>query len=63
MASQVPPKRGEAYSFEVALTSQSDTNVFQTSVTLAAGDVLVSKDGGATSNIRACQQRLALLAF
>jgi len=51
MASQVPPKRGEAYNFEVALTSQSDTNVFQTSVTLAAGDVLVSKDGGATSNI------------
>ena len=51
MASQVPPLRGEAYTFEIALTSQSDTDVFQTSVTLAAGDVLVSKDGGATANI------------
>jgi len=51
MASQVPPKRGEAYNFEVALVDQSDIDVFKTSPTLAAGDVLVSKDGGATSNI------------
>ena len=47
----VPPKKNTAYSFEVALVSQSDTDIFQTSPTLAAGDVTVSKDGGSFSNI------------
>jgi len=51
MASQVPPKRGVAYTFEVALTSQADSDLFQTNVTLAAGDVKVSKDGGAMADI------------
>ena len=51
MASQVPPKRGEAFSFEIGLVSQDDTDIFQTSVTLAAGDVIVYKDGVLDGNI------------
>lgn len=51
MATQVPPLKGAAFSFEVSLTSQADTDIFKTSVTLAAGDVTVSKDGGSFSNI------------
>lgn len=47
----VPPLKNSAFSFEIALDSQADGDVFQTSVTLAAGDVQVSKDGGAFSNI------------
>lgn len=47
----VPPLKNSAFSFETALDSQADGDVFQTSVTLAAGDVQVSKDGGAFSNI------------
>ena len=51
MASQVPPQKGVAYTFYIALVSQSDTDVFKTSVTLAEGDVKVSKDGGSFTNI------------
>ena len=47
----IPPLKNSAFSFETALDSQADGDVFQTSVTLAAGDVTVSKDGGAFSNI------------
>jgi len=43
----VPPVKNEAFTFYVTLTSQADTDVFQTNPTLAAGDVLVSIDGGA----------------
>uniref|UniRef100_A0A6M3KPM4 Uncharacterized protein n=1 Tax=viral metagenome TaxID=1070528 RepID=A0A6M3KPM4_9ZZZZ len=53
MATQVPPKRGVAFSFEVSLGSQTDTDIFQTSVTLAAGDVVVYKDGALDGNIDA----------
>lgn len=45
------PIRGQAYTFEVGLTSQSDTKTFQSNPTLATGDVKVSKDGGATANL------------
>lgn len=51
MASALPPVKGAAFSFEIGLTSQADTNIFKTSVTIAAADVLVSKDGGATAQI------------
>jgi hypothetical protein len=50
LASSVPAKKNTAYSFEVALPSQAGA-VFQANPTLAAGDVVVSKDGGAFSNI------------
>ena len=51
MASSFVPVRAAAYSFEVALSSRADTKVFQASPTLAAGDVQISKDGGAFVNI------------
>ena len=47
------PKKGTAYTFYISLTDQGDTDVFQTTVTLAAGDVTVSLDGGAFGNITA----------
>ena len=47
----LPPKKNTAYSFEVSLVSQADTDIFKTTATLAAGDVLVSKDGSTFSNI------------
>ncbi len=51
MASALPPVKGVAFSFEIGLTSQADTNIFKTGVTIAAADVLISKDGGATAQI------------
>jgi hypothetical protein len=46
-----PCVAGTAYQFPVFVGSQADTDVFQTSVSLVAGDVQVSKDGGGYSNI------------
>lgn len=51
MASQVPPKKGVAFTFETALVPQTNLKIFKTTPTLAAGDVKVSKDGGSFSNI------------
>ena len=51
MASSLPPVKNAAFTFYVALVSQADTDIFKTSVTLAAGDVKVSKDGGAFANV------------
>ncbi|MCP4536242.1 MAG: hypothetical protein GY832_03775 [Chloroflexi bacterium] len=42
---------GTAYTFAAFVGSQADTNIFQTSVTLAAGDVKLSKDGAAFANL------------
>lgn len=53
MASDIPPVKGTAYTEYIWLLSQADTDLFQTSVTLAAGDVTVSKDGAAFNNIAA----------
>jgi len=49
----VPPKKNVAYTFDTALTSQANRPQFQNTPTLAAGDVQVSKDGGALANIAA----------
>ena len=46
-----PPKRGVAFAFDINLVSQADNNVFQETVTLAAGDIQVSKDGGQYVNL------------
>lgn len=46
-----PPLKGVAYEFYVSLVSQSNTKVFQSNPTLAAGDAKVSKDGGAPANL------------
>ena len=51
MASTVPPKKGIAYTFYVSLTSQADVKLFQAAPTLAAGDVVVIKDGVLDGNI------------
>ena len=51
MLSYAPPKRGEAFVFETALTSQATGTTFKSSPTLAAGDVKVRVDGGTLSNI------------
>jgi hypothetical protein len=59
MTTQVPPKKNTAYSFEVALTSQADTDIFQTSPTLATGDVTVSKDGDSFTNIGTLPSEIA----
>ena len=41
------PKRATAYKFYVGLTDQANTKLLKANPTLAAGDVKVSKDGGA----------------
>lgn len=51
MATMVPPQKNVEYIFYVGLVSQADTKLLQNNPTLAAGDVLVSTDGGATSNL------------
>lgn len=51
MASSLPPIRGVAFSFEMSLVSQADTDTFQDNPTLAAGDVKVVKDGVLDGNI------------
>ena len=51
MATMLPPVKGAAFTFYAALVSTADTDIFKTSPTLAAGDVLVSKDGGDFANI------------
>jgi hypothetical protein len=47
----IPPVKGEAFTFYVTLTSQADTDTFQSNPTLAAGDVKVSIDGGTLNNL------------
>lgn len=51
MASSVPPVKNAAFSFDISLVDQSNTDCFKTSVTLAAGDIQVSKDAGSFANI------------
>lgn len=51
MATYVPAKRGVEYIFYVSLVQQADTKLFQSNPTLAAGDVTISKDGGAFANL------------
>lgn len=50
MADYSAPKRGVAFRFTLSLFARSD-NQIKTAPTLAAGDVKVSKDNGATANI------------
>jgi hypothetical protein len=47
----VPPKRGEIFYWETELISRADTNIFQVNPTIAAGDVIVYKDGALDGNI------------
>lgn len=51
MPSYVPAKNGSAFIFYVSLVDQSNTKLFKSSPTLAAGDVKVSIDGGALADL------------
>lgn len=51
MTSYVPPKKGSAFVFYVALVARATRPLFQANPTLAAGDVKVSIDGGALNNL------------
>ena len=51
MATYQPPKRGVEYIFYVGLVSQADAKLLKANPTLAAGDVQISKDGGAFANL------------
>ena len=51
MSAGVPPKKNAIYTFAIGLVSQADTKLLQNNPTLAAGDVLVSIDFGATANL------------
>lgn len=46
-----PPVRGQQFVFYIGLASQADPKLLQVDPTLAAGDVKVSKDGGAEANL------------
>lgn len=46
-----PPIKNAAFTFYIALISQADPDIFQVNPTLAAGDVMVNRDGGALANI------------
>tara|TARA_R110000868_G_scaffold153001_3_gene378282 strand:+ start:55 stop:918 length:864 start_codon:yes stop_codon:yes gene_type:complete len=47
MTSFVPPTKNAAWEFGMSLFSRANTQLFQSSPTLAVGDVKISKDGGA----------------
>jgi hypothetical protein len=47
------PIRGVSFTFSVALTSQTDTDIFKTDPTLAAGDIVIYQDGVLDGNIDA----------
>jgi hypothetical protein len=51
MENHNPPVRGKAYTFPAALAAQANPLLHQVNPTLAAGDVKVSRDGGAAANI------------
>lgn len=51
MPSYVTPKKNTEFILYVSLVSQADTKTFQSTPTLAAGDVQVSTDGGALANL------------
>ena len=45
-----PPKRAEDMEFQIALEDYFNPGNFKSNPTLAAGDVKIVKDGGATAN-------------
>ena len=46
-----PPKKNTAYSFFIAVISQTNPSIFQNAPTIAAGDFKVSIDGAALNNL------------
>jgi len=54
-----PCVAGTTYQFPAFVGSQADTDIFKTTVSLIAGDVQVSKDGGGYSNITSLPSEIA----
>lgn len=46
-----PPKRGEDFQVQVSLEDYANPGNLRANPTLAAGDVKITKDGGATANL------------
>jgi hypothetical protein len=46
-----PPKKGEDFSFQIALEDYANPGNFKVNPTIAAGDFKITKDGGATANL------------
>ena len=46
-----PPKKAEDFEFAVCLEDYANPGAFKANPTLAAGDVTISKDGGAFANL------------
>lgn len=46
-----PPVRGEDFAFDVCLEDYANPGLFKSNPTLAAGDVKISKDNGALTNL------------
>jgi hypothetical protein len=46
-----PPKKGEDFSFQIALEDYANPGNFKSNPTIAAGDFKITKDGGATANL------------
>ena len=51
MATMVPPQKGVEYIFYTTLVSQADVKLMQDTPTLASGDVIVTTDGNAVTNL------------
>jgi hypothetical protein len=51
MASFFPPKKNTAFVLYIAVASQANTKIMQSSPTIASGDFKVSIDGGALNNL------------
>ena len=51
MATYVPAKLSTTFITYIALRSQADSTIHKVNPTLAAGDFLISKDGGATASL------------
>lgn len=51
MATMLPPQKGVEYITYVNLTQQANTCLFQSNPTLASGDVTVTTDGNAVTNL------------
>lgn len=59
MTTALPAVKNAAFTYYTGLVSQADTDVFKTTPTLAAGDVLISKDGEAFGNITSLPTEIA----
>lgn len=62
MASTLPAVKGVAFAFPIGLVSVASKDIFKKTVTLAAGDIQVSKDGAQFANLATFPPAEILLA-